>query len=1071
MLEKERNSATTERHSKKYQHKRVGVLNLLSFSPANSTDGESMNRTIFGPLMLSIILATQGMAQVEPVDPDHGLHYNTPRVFILKGGVVVTEPGKSIDKGEIVIRDGLIKSVGKVAKYPRDAVEIDLTGKTIYAGFVESYLTRDKKKEGGRGGHPSEREPEKEEATATSHWNKLIRPDYRVLDGFALEDKKLEELRKLGFTSAQLVPTEGVFRGRSAVIHLGEWSSKSVINENGPALLTAFESGSWRDRSYPHSLLGSIALMRQTLINSNWYTDAWKTYGRFPGDNEQPEVDRALEALSQHTGAKGAFCFEAGDELAALRAGQIAKEFDLKLWLHGNGYEYRRLQEIADLGAFVILPLNFPKTPDVETWEKALRQTNAALRHWDMAPDNPRKMVDAGIPFALTSSELKERSSFAKNLRRAVEQGLSEEDALAGLTTIPAEYLGLEEQIGTIDEGKIANLTVVDGSYFEGDPQVTEVWIQGNRHRLVREPDEDVRGKWLMQWTYNDMTREDTLDVSGKKTKLKAKLVWNERSLDLKNIKIEINNSISFLFDGDSLELTGIVRFSGSVKDDYAEGQGRTPAGETIRWFARRTAPFEEEAKDEKSKKREEASTLTVRFPEGAFGLEAMPDQPSIVLVKNATIWTSGPAGIVRESDLLVKKGKIWKIGRNLKVSGRVKDAVVIDAEGRHITPGLIDCHSHSAASSINEGTQAVTAEVRIRDVLNSNDINIYRELAGGLTTANVLHGSANPIGGQNAVIKLRWGTAPESLLFLNAPQGIKFALGENVKQSNWGPDFTTRYPQTRMGVEQIIRDAFTAAKEYQRKLDEQGGGKSLKKIPPRRNLELEALAEILRGERLVHSHSYRQDEILMLVRVAEDFGFRIGTFQHVLEGYKVAEALADHGAGGSTFTDWWGYKFEVIDAIPFNGALMQKVGVTTSYNSDSSELARRMNSEAAKAVKYGGMAEEDALKFVTINPAVQLGIDEWVGSLEEGKDADFVIWSENPLSTFAVCEQTWIDGRNYFNLVKDQQMREEASLERNELIQKILASEDKSPGGEKQGGHYRPHLAHPYSCLEGVIR
>ena len=1032
-----------------------------------------MNRTISGHFLILAILATQGTAQVKPVDPDQGLHYNTPRVFVLKGATVVTEPGKSIDKGEIVIRDGLIESVGRVANYPRDAVEIDLTGKTIYAGFIESYLTRDEKRKGGRASYGNEKEPEKEEATATAHWNKRIRPDFRVLDGFALEDKKLEELRELGFTSAHLVPNDGIFRGQSAMIHLGEWSAGSIINEQGPVHLTAFESGGWRDRSYPNSLLGSIALMRQTFINSNWYADAWKTYRRFPGDNEQPEVDRALEILSQHIKAEGAFCFEVGDELAALRAGRIAQEFDLKLWLRGNGYEYRRPQEIADLEAFVILPLNFPQTPDVETWETALQQTNAALRHWDMAPDNLQKMIEAGIPFALTASGLKEGTSFTKNLRRAVERGLAAKDALASLTTVPANYLGVEEQLGTIDEGKIANLTVVDGNYFEGKSQVTEVWIQGNRHRLVREPDQDFRGKWLMQWTFDDLTREDTLDVSGKKTKLKAKLVWNESSTDLKNIKIEINNSVSFLFKGDSLELTGIVRFSGSVKDDYAEGQGRTPDGKTIKWFARRTAPFEEKSEQDKPKEREKASTLAVRYPEGAFGFEAIPEQPPIILIKNATIWTSGPAGIMKESDLLVKRGKIWKIGRNLKVSGKVKGAVVIDAKGRHITPGLIDCHSHSAASSINEGTQAVTAEVRIRDVLNSNDINIYRELAGGLTTANVLHGSANPIGGQNAVIKLRWGTAPDDLLLKDAPQGIKFALGENVKQSNRGSDFTSRYPQTRMGVEQIIRDAFTAAREYQRKLDEHRGGKSksLKKIPPRRDLELEALAEILEGDRLVHSHSYRQDEILMLVRVAEDFGFRIGTFQHVLEGYKVAEALADHGAGGSTFTDWWGYKFEVIDAIPFNGALMQKVGVTTSYNSDSSELARRMNTEAAKAVKYGRISEEGALKFVTINPAVQLGIDTWVGSLEEGKDADFVIWSENPLSTFAVCEQTWIDGRNYFNLVRDQQLREKVSRERNKLIQKILISESEPPGDAKGGGHYRPHLTHPYSCLQGVIQ
>jgi len=310
---------------------------------------------------------------------------------------------------------------------------------------------------------------------------------------------------------------------------------------------------------------------------------------------------------------------------------------------------------------------------------------------------------------------------------------------------------------------------------------------------------------------------------------------------------------------------------------------------------------------------------------------------------------------------------------------------------------------------------------------------------------AHTMHGSANPIGGQNATIKLRWGAAPNELLVQGAAPTIKFALGENVKQSNKGDKFTSRYPQTRMGVEQIIRDRLTAALDYESAWDEYGHSKGKGRyLPPRRDLELEALLEVLHGERLVHCHSYRQDEILMLIRVAEDFGFTIGTFQHVLEGYKIAEAIRDHGAHASTFSDWWAYKFEVYDAIPYNAAIMHRVGVTVSFNSDLRSFGGRINTDAAKAVKYGGLSPEEALHLVTINPARQLGIEEIVGSLEPGKDADFVIWSHSPLSSYARCEQSWIDGRRYFDLEQDAEMRETVRRERARIIQKILAEEEK---------------------------
>ena len=418
--------------------------------------------------------------------------------------------------------------------------------------------------------------------------------------------------------------------------------------------------------------------------------------------------------------------------------------------------------------------------------------------------------------------------------------------------------------------------------------------------------------------------------------------------------------------------------------------------------------------------------------------------------MNDATIWTSGPKGILKNWDILFQNGKVKKIAKNISLPRG--NALIIDGTGKHLTPGLIDAHSHMAGESINEGFQNVTAEVRMRDVIDPNDIALYRALAGGLTTINLLHGSANPIGGQNVVMKLRWGKFSDDLIFKKAPQGIKFALGENVKRKrSYG-----RYPETRMGVEQVIRDAFITARDYKKSWDTYNKDVKLQRssLPPRRDLELDAIIEIMEGTRLLHSHSYRQDEILMLTRIAEDFGFTIATFQHVLEGYKVAERLAEHGAGASTFSDWWAYKYEVVDAIGYNGTLMANAGVNVSFNSDSDELARRMNLEAAKAVKYGGLEEAEALKFVTINPAKQLKIDKYVGSLEEGKDADFVIWSGHPLSSYSICEQTWLDGKQYFSIEQDKFLRERDSKIRNDIIQKILLSTEN--GGEKMKANGR---------------
>lgn len=424
-------------------------------------------------------------------------------------------------------------------------------------------------------------------------------------------------------------------------------------------------------------------------------------------------------------------------------------------------------------------------------------------------------------------------------------------------------------------------------------------------------------------------------------------------------------------------------------------------------------------------------------LPFGPYAYESLPTQKDFWL-QNAYIWTSGPQGNI-EGDLIVSGGEILFVGTHDKAIEFLKDSQAVwtefDARGMHVTPGLIDCHSHTGIErGVNEVGQAITAEVNIGTSTNPDDVNWYRQLAGGLTTVNTLHGSANPIGGQNQVNKLRWGVShPDEMHFKGAMPGIKFALGENVKRKQ------SRYPNTRMGVESVFRERFQAANEYLARHQKYKDGEI--GVAPRRDLELEALSEILLSKRLIHCHSYRQDEILMLCRVAGDFGFRIGTFQHILEGYKVAEIIREHAIGGSAFSDWWAYKVEVQDAIPFAGAIMHKAGMVVSFNSDDSEMARRMNLEAAKAVKYGGLSEIEALKFVTLNPAKQLMIEDQVGSLEVGKNADFAVWNGHPFSTATVCQSTWIDGREYFSVKKDQELRQSIKMERKRLMAKIIGS------------------------------
>lgn len=995
-------------------------------------------RLIIFPLFLNAV------GVYSQTTPPEGIRKNTPAVHALTNARIVQAPGKVITNGTLVIRDGIIQAVGSVTG-PPDARVWDMKGMTIYPGLIDAYSDygMPKPPRPQQPGSDDQQSPQRPpEERGTTHWNDFVLSNKNASDLFAPDPKAAEKLRSQGIATVLSVPTMGVFKGTSALINVREGKPSDVIVQPNvthhitlsPEARTAGREG------YPNSLMGFIALIRQTLLDAEWYQKAHDVYRRNPSLT-RPELNEPLAALKDVVSGTVPVVIETSDELNTFRADKIAKEFSLNLMVRGSGYEYRRLDAVKATKRSFILPLNFPETPSVQTPEEALQVSLAELRHWDEAPENPQRLQSAGVEFAFTSAMLKESSTLLAQVRKAVERGLSPDAALAALTINPARMFGVEKRLGSLEPGKMANFIVTDGDLFVEKTNIRETWVDGQRYEVKPFPEIDPRGKWDVKISGLLPTDTVMLTVKGEPEKLQG-TISKKKEVKLSTVSLS-GLHLSISFSGDSIGFPGIVRMTATISPQTLLGSGEWSDGKAFTWSAIRRGPFIPDPDTTKPKAPVRAS-FPPAYPSGEFGRATIPEQPPVVLVKGATLWTCAPQGKIENGDLLIERGKVSKVGKNISAPAK---AVIIDGKGKHVTPGIIDAHSHMAASgSVNEAGQAVSAEVRISDVIDCDDINIYRGLAGGLTTAHVLHGSANPIGGQAQLIKMRWGALPEEMKFDGAPPTIKFALGENVKQSNWGDRFTTRYPQTRMGVEQIMRDEFKAALDYEKAWQKWERDKN--GIPPRRDLELETVLEILKGKRFVHCHSYRQDEILATMRVAEEFGFRIQVFQHILEGYKVADIMAKHGAGASSFSDWWAYKLEVYDAIPYNGALMHDQGVLVSFNSDSDELARRLNLEAAKAFKYGGVSEEEALKFVTLNPAKQLKVDNRVGSLEQGKDADFVIWNGDPLSTYSMCEQTWIDGRKYFDREEDRKMNDEARRQRAVLIQKALA-EKKQPASD----------------------
>ncbi|MBD3637513.1 MAG: amidohydrolase family protein [Crocinitomicaceae bacterium] len=973
--------------------------------------------------------------------PENGVHDPRNTTYVLTGAKIVVSADKTLPVGMIVVRDGIIQNVGIVEIPPVDVVKIDVSGYTIYPAFIESYssagMPKATPRKGGRGPQLTTLKE------GPYYWNEAIQPEVNAYELYKEKHfKDKEEYLKAGFAAVSTHQADGIMRGTSVLLALTTDPTVDNVIKAEVANHYSFSKGSSR-QSYPSSQMGSIALIRQFFYDAKWFANLNEV------TKENVSLQEGLNNL------KLPQVFGLTTKLEILRAAKIANEFNFNLIAKGGGDEFERIREIKATGAKLIVPVNFPDPFDMTDPYATRFVSLSDLKRWELMPYNPYFLYRSGIPFALTMDGLKEKSDFIKNIREAVKHGLPKNEALRALTQTPAEFLKIDDKLGSLENGKLANFLIVKGDLFE-DGEIYEVWSKGDRKRIKDINRADIRGTYdlnVKNFVYE-------LKISGEVDKPSAYVYVFEIKTGSNGISKMDTTKIKCDFELEDLQLTlsfethdqthdGLIQLNGSYHPGLGimDGTGTLPDGTWIAWGAIRSEKHKEKKK-EKDFEVDTSAASSLLYPNLSYGFSELPKQ-GIYFIKNATVWTNEEAGIVENGSVTIRNGKIVAVNSG----GAPGGATVIDAKGKHVTCGIVDEHSHIAISKgVNESGQAVSAEVRIGDVVRSDDINIYRQLAGGVTAAQLLHGSANPIGGQSALIKLKWGFSPEEMLIEDSLTDgfIKFALGENVKQSNWGDNNTVRFPQTRLGVEQVFYDAFIRAKEYKSAWERyynMSANKREQVNAPRKDLELDAISEILDKKRFITCHSYQQGEINMLMKVGDSMGFTVNTFTHILEGYKVADKMKEHGAGASTFSDWWAYKYEVKEAIPYNAAVLHAMGIITAINSDDAEMGRRLNQEAAKAVKYGGVSQEDAWKMVTLNPAKLLHLDDRMGSIKVGKDADIVIWSDNPLSIHAKVEKTFVDGMLLYDWERSLELQQRDRLERKRIITKMI---DAKNGGAK---------------------
>ncbi len=987
-------------------------------------------RRIILSLLLLVIGATAFAQESFPIN---GVRDVRTGVYAFTNATIIQNEKTKIEKATLVIKQGKIVAVGATVEIPKEAIVVDCNGKFIYPSFVDPLTDygANTPKRGAGGfnfGAPAQFGSNK---AGAYNWNQAIKPEVNAVESFSVDEATAVGFRNNGYGVVFTHVKDGIARGTGAVVTLAGTNENNSILKTKAAQVFSFDKGT-STQSYPSSLMGSIALLRQTYLDAKWYTTKPASEG----------VNLSLEAFNANAGLPQIFV--ADDKWSTLRADRIAKEFGTQYIIRGGDNGYQRIDEMAKIKASYILGIDFPAALDVEDANDARFVALSEMKHWELAPTNPAAFEKAGINFSISTGDMRDGKQFLANLRKAVQYGLSETKALEALTKTPAQQIGVYDQVGSLEVGKLANFLITTEPIFNSSAKIIENWIQGNKYDVNAGEWKNIAGKYKL--TINNAGTKTTYTVD-----LKKDLTANMIGADTLAAKIAVNESlVKISFPERKGRGAESIRLSGVIADGGWSGFGTDAKGAKLTWSANLIAAATSVVAE---KKATESVNLVskVTYPFVGLGNEVVPQQETI-LIKNATVWTNEKEGNLQNTDVLLKAGKIAKIGKGLNETG----ARVIDGTGKYLSPGIIDEHSHIGALSINEGAQSVTSEVRIGDNMNPEDINIYRQLSGGVTSSHILHGSANTVGGQTQLIKLRWGTTDEGLKFAGADPFIKFALGENVKRTT--STNNNRFPDTRMGVEEVLTDAFDRAVDYQ---------KAMKANPTttRRDLELDALSEIMNKKRFITCHSYVQTEITYAMRAIEKFkaqgyDFNINTFTHILDGYKVADKMKVHGSSAATFSDWFAYKTEVTDAIAYNAAIMHNVGVNTVINSDDAEMARRLNQEAGKIVKYGSVSEEEAFKMVTINPAKALHVDNKVGSIKVGKDADVVLWSENPLSIYAKSLYTIVDGTVYFDREKDAERSKQVTAERTKLIQKML-------GDKKAGMPTRPAMPTTQILLE----
>ena len=1007
-----------------------------------------MKKLIFGLACLSFKLLYP-----QTTFPTNGAPNPVHTTYAFINAVIHVNEETTINNGTLLIKDGKIIDAIANGTAPKNAVVYDLKGKHIYASFIDIYteygLPELKNERRGFG-------PQMESNVKGAYgWNQAIRSDYSASNVFTHQYDQEDNYRKNGIGVVLTSKKDGIVRGSGALVNLNKTKENESIIQDKSAAFYSFNKGS-STQDYPSSLTGGIALLRQTYYDAQWYK----------ANVNKTEYNITLEHFNQLQSLPS--IFESNDKYNDLRVAQNGKEFNVNNIIKTGNNDYQRIEDIKATGLKYIVPVNYPENYDVEDPFDADNISLADLKHWELAPTNAASFEKNNVAFCFTTADLKDKKQFLPNIRKAIKYGLSEKMALKALTTNPAQFINAQSKVGSLKKDLYANFFISSKNIFEDDATIMEHWVNGEQNTYVNLNAPEIRG------TYELVTDKSKYNVSltGDQYKPKATV-----KIDTNKVNANFNlqgNLASLNFSYDSTQLVRFVLNYDPQSKNFS-GTGQWANGDRFSAELNFVSADTTKTKPAAAKTNTNLTLGKIIYPFNSYGT-ILPDNVTTykdlslknkgsILIKGATVWTNEKDSVIENCDVLVTDGKITKIGQNIDAP-KTPELKIIEAKGKHLTPGIIDEHSHIALTAgVNEGAQASSAEVRMGDVINPEDVNIYRQLAGGVTCAQLLHGSANPIGGQSGIIKLKWGQNAENMKFQNADGFIKFALGENVKQSNWGDFNSVRFPQSRMGVEQVYNDFFTRAKEYDAQW--KASKTNPKLAAPRRDLELEALAEIINKKRFITCHSYVQSEINMLMHVADSFGFKVNTFTHILEGYKVADKMKAHGVSASTFADWWAYKNEVMEAIPYNAAILTKMGVNTSINSDDAEMARRLNQEAAKSIKYGGLTEVQALKLVTLNPAKMLHLDDKVGSIKAGKDADLVLWSDNPLSIYAKAEKTMIEGKIYFDREENEKLTAYIKDERARLIAKLLAEKQKGAPVVK----HRSKKRQLYHCntIEGV--